>query len=124
MQPLGGHFPDEDLPALPPARVLDFLVHLQDERKLAPATLNQAVSGLRTLYRDHLGLDWDIWKKIHIKREEPLPHVLTTVATTGPARSAARSTNRSGRPNRRRGSCPCPTSWSPSPFPQNCAPFA
>ncbi len=62
---------------MPPARVLDFLVHLQDERKLAPATLNQAVSGLRTLYRDHLGLHWDIWKKIHIKREEPLPHVLT-----------------------------------------------
>jgi integrase/recombinase XerD len=57
--------------------VLDFLVHLQDERKLAPATVNQAVCGLRTLYRDHLGLDWDIWKKIHIKREEPLPHVLT-----------------------------------------------
>ncbi len=74
---LGGHFPDEDLPTLPPARVLDFLIHLQDERKLAPATLNQAVSALRTLYRDHLGLDWDIWKKIHIKREEPLPHVLT-----------------------------------------------
>lgn len=57
--------------------MLDFLVHLQNERKLAPATLNQAVCGLRTLYRDHLGLDWDIWKKIHIKREEPLPHVLT-----------------------------------------------
>ncbi len=74
---LDGHFPDEDLPALPPARVLDFLIHLQDERKLAPATLNQAVCGLRTLYRDHLGLDWDIWKKIHIKRDEPLPHVLT-----------------------------------------------
>lgn len=57
--------------------MLDFLIHLQNERKLAPATLNQAVCGLRTLYRDHLGLDWDIWKKIHIKREEPLPHVLT-----------------------------------------------
>ena len=57
--------------------MLDFLVHLQNERKLAPATVNQAVCGLRTLYRDHLGLDWDIWKKIHIKREEPLPHVLT-----------------------------------------------
>lgn len=58
-------------------RVLDFLVHLQDERKLRPSTLNQAVCALRTLYRDHLGLDWDIWKKIHIKRDEPLPHVLT-----------------------------------------------
>jgi integrase/recombinase XerD len=62
---------------VPPARVLDFLVHIQNDRKLAPATINQAVCGLRTLYRDHLGLDWDIWKKIHIKREEPLPHVLT-----------------------------------------------
>lgn len=57
--------------------MLDFLVHLQDERKLRPSSLNQAVCALRTLYRDHLGLDWDIWKKIHIKRDEPLPHVLT-----------------------------------------------
>lgn len=62
---------------MPPARVLDFLIHVQNERRLAPSTVNQAVCGLRTLYRDHLGLDWDIWKKIHIKREEPLPHVLT-----------------------------------------------
>lgn len=74
---MSGHFPDEELPTLAPERVLDFLVDLQNERKLAPATLNQAVCGLRTLYRDHLGLDWDIWKKIHIKRDEPLPHVLT-----------------------------------------------
>jgi len=57
--------------------VLDFLIHLQVERKLASATLNQSVCALRTLYRDHLGLEWDIWKKIRIKREEPLPHVLT-----------------------------------------------
>ena len=74
---LGGHFPQDDLPSLPPTKVLDFLIHLQNERELAPATLNQAVCGLRTLYRDHLGLDWDIWSKIHIKRDEPLPHVLT-----------------------------------------------
>jgi integrase/recombinase XerD len=65
------------LPKLPPERVLDFLVHLQDERKLRPSTVNQAVCGLRTLYRDHLGLEWDIWRKIHIQRDEPLPHVLT-----------------------------------------------
>lgn len=71
------HYPDQNLPDLPPERVLDFLVHLQDQRKLRPSTLNQAVCGLRTLYRDHLGLDWDIWGKIHIKRDEPLPHVLT-----------------------------------------------
>jgi integrase/recombinase XerD len=57
--------------------VLDFLIHLQNERKLAPSTLNQAVCALRTLYRDHLGLEWDIWKKIRIKRDEPLPQILT-----------------------------------------------
>ncbi len=54
-----------------------FLIHLQDERKLKPSTLNQAVCALRTLYRDHLGLAWDIWKKIKFKFDEPLPHVLT-----------------------------------------------
>ena len=40
--------------------------------------LNQAVAALRNLYRDHLGRDWDIWKKIKILRVEPLPHVLTS----------------------------------------------
>lgn len=74
---LSEHYPNEDLPALPPARVLDFLIHLKSGRKLASATINQAICAIRTLYRDHLGLEWDIWKKIHIKREEPLPHVLT-----------------------------------------------
>lgn len=57
--------------------MLDFLIHLQDGRKLKANTLNQAVCALRTLYRDHLARDWDIWKKIKFKFEEPLPHVLT-----------------------------------------------
>ena len=65
------------LPELPPERVLDFLIHLQDERKLKSSTINQAVCALRTFYRDHLAIDWDIWKKIHLKRDEPLPDVLT-----------------------------------------------
>ena len=55
----------------------DFLLHLKNERKLAGSTLNQAVCALRTLYRDHLGRRWKIWGKIKIKRNEPLPHVLT-----------------------------------------------
>ncbi|MGB6220137.1 site-specific integrase, partial [Haloferula sp.] len=74
---LADHFPKEDISKLPPERVLDFLIHIQDERKLRPSTVNQAVCSLRTLYRDHLGIDWDIWKKIKIKFDEPLPHVLT-----------------------------------------------
>ena len=74
---LAAHFPDSELPTLNSERVLDFLIHLQDERRLRPSTLNQAVCALRTLFRDHLALDWDIWKKIRIQRDEPLPHVLT-----------------------------------------------
>lgn len=74
---LADHYPKDDLSKLAPERVLDFLIHLQDERKLRPSTVNQAVCALRTLYRDHLGINWDIWKKIHIKRDEPLPEVLT-----------------------------------------------
>lgn len=57
--------------------MLDFLLHLQTERNLAPATVNQAVCSIRTLYRDHLKQSWTIWSDIKIKRDEPLPHVLT-----------------------------------------------
>lgn len=39
--------------------------------------MNQAVSALRSFYRDHLERKWKIWAKVKIQREEPLPHVLT-----------------------------------------------
>lgn len=74
---LAEHLPNRSLPELRSREVLDFLIHLKDERRLKASTLNQAVCALRTLYRDHLGLRWKIWSKIKIKREEPLPHVLT-----------------------------------------------
>jgi integrase/recombinase XerD len=45
-------------------------------RKLKGSTVNQAVCGLRHLYNGHLERGWDIWKKIKIQREEPLPHFL------------------------------------------------
>ena len=77
MSQLAGHYPDQSVPDLKSRAVLDFLIHLKDERHLAPSTLNQAVCALRCLYRDHLGIRWKIWSKIRIKREEPLPHVLT-----------------------------------------------
>jgi integrase len=57
--------------------VLDFLVHLQQVRKLEGSTVNQALCAIRLFYRDHLNRDWDIWKKIKIHRSEPLPHVLS-----------------------------------------------
>jgi integrase/recombinase XerD len=58
-------------------KVLDFLLHLKDDRKLAGSTLNQAVCALRTFYREHLEVKWKIWSKIKIRRDESLPHVLT-----------------------------------------------
>jgi integrase/recombinase XerD len=74
---LATYHPGEHLPALSSDQVLDFLAHLQSERELAPSTVNQAVCAIRTLYRDHLDCKWKVWSKIKIKREEPLPHVLT-----------------------------------------------
>ena len=74
---LAAHPPGTPLPDREPRQVLDFLIHLQADRKLSGSTLNQAVCALRTFYRDHLGETWDIWAKIRIQRIEPLPHVLT-----------------------------------------------
>lgn len=97
---LAGHFPDHHLPDLPPERVLDFLIHLQDDRKLKASTLNQAVCALRTLYRDHLGYGWDIWKK-----NSP------SCATSPPSASRAP----------RRGDSPHPHDPDPTPRPAGTA---
>lgn len=70
-------YPNRSLPELKKTAILDFLIHLQEDRKLQPSTVNQALNAIRTLYRDHLGHNWDIWKKIKIKRVEALPHVIT-----------------------------------------------
>ena len=74
---LADHYPQHHLPVLKSSQVLDFLLHLQTARNLKGSTVNQAVCALRTFFRDHLGHRWKIWSKIKIKREEPLPHVLT-----------------------------------------------
>ncbi len=58
-------------------QVLDYLIYLRDEQKLAAATVNQALVSIRILYRDVLGRDWNIWKDFHLQRREPLPTVLT-----------------------------------------------
>lgn len=74
---LANHYPDKTVVRLGKTRILDFLLHIQEERKLDGSTINQAVCALRTLYRDHLGLEWDIWGKIKIRRYVSLPDVLT-----------------------------------------------
>lgn len=57
--------------------VFDHLLHLRDVEKLRPSTLNQAVVALRMFFRDFLGLDWKLWREFTIRRDRPLPVVLT-----------------------------------------------
>ncbi len=77
LRQLATHYHWTDIKELSSTQVLDFLIHLQSERDLAPSTVNQALNAVRTFYRDHLDKRWKIWAKVKIKRIEPLPHVLT-----------------------------------------------
>ena len=58
-------------------QVLDYLIYLRDDQKLAAATVNQALVPIRILYRDVRGRDWRLWREFHLQRREPLPIVLT-----------------------------------------------
>ena len=76
---LGEHY-QPDGPALrhlSERQVLDYLIYLRDEQKLAAATVNQALVPIRILYRDVLGYDWKLWSQFSLQRREPLPTVLT-----------------------------------------------
>ena len=57
--------------------VFDHLIYLRDKEKLRPSTLNQAVVALRMFYRDYLERDWQLWEQFEIRRDQPLPMVLT-----------------------------------------------
>lgn len=59
-------------------QVLAFLHHVQQTKGYGGSTLNQCVCALRLFFRDHLDhADWTCWRKIRIKRDVPLPCVLT-----------------------------------------------
>lgn len=77
LRQLSAHFPERALPDLGSRDVLDFLIHLQQDRKLAGATVNQALCAIRNFYRDHLDRRWKIWSEVKISRAESLPSVLT-----------------------------------------------
>ena len=57
------------------------LVHRREVEKLRPSTLNQAVVALRMFYRDYLGQRWALWERFEIRRDHPLPVVLTREET-------------------------------------------
>lgn len=74
---LAGRHPERSLKQLTERMVLDHLIHLRDEQKLRPSTLNQAVVALRLFYRDYLRRDWGLWEVFEIRRDQPLPMVLS-----------------------------------------------
>jgi integrase/recombinase XerD len=57
--------------------VFDHLIYLRDTEKLRPSTLNQAVVALRMFFRDYLQRNWKLWEQFQIRRDQPLPVVLT-----------------------------------------------
>jgi integrase len=74
---LADRHPRRSLRQLTERNVFDHLIHLRDTERLRPSTLNQAVVALRMFYRDFLGLDWKLWREFTIRRDRPLPLVLS-----------------------------------------------
>jgi integrase/recombinase XerD len=74
---LAERHPQRSLKQLTERMVFDHLIHLRDEQKLRPSTLNQAVVALRLFYRDYLRRDWQLWEQFEIRRDQPLPVVLS-----------------------------------------------
>jgi site-specific recombinase XerD len=57
--------------------VRQYLLYLQNERKVAPGTLNVALYGIRFLYQHTLERDWHLLDFARAKHESKLPAVLT-----------------------------------------------
>lgn len=74
---LADYFPKRSLKQISERQVFDYLLHLRDHDKLRPSTLNGALVALRMFYRDLLGIDWKLWREFTIRRDAPLPVVLT-----------------------------------------------
>ena len=67
---LAERHPERSLKQLTERAVLDHLIHLRDQQKLRPSTLNQAVVALRLFYRDYLRRDWQLWDQDGFQQEE------------------------------------------------------
>ena len=74
---IGAYYEGQALRAIVERKVFDYLIHLRDKQALRPSTLNQAVVALRMFYRDYLGLQWPLWEQFTIRRDQPLPVVLS-----------------------------------------------
>jgi integrase/recombinase XerD len=58
--------------------VRGYFLHLREQRKLAPSTLNVAVHGLRFLFVHTLGHDWNLFDLLRVNKPRTLPVVLAT----------------------------------------------
>ena len=74
---LAERHPQRSLKQITERMVLDHLIYLRDQQKLRPSTLNQAVVALRLFYRDYLQRKWQLWEAFEIRRDQPLPMVLS-----------------------------------------------
>lgn len=78
---LAEHYPQRSLQQLTERQVFDFLIFRRDQQKLRPSTLNQAVVALRLFYQDFLQRDWPLWRQFEIRRDQPLPMVISRAET-------------------------------------------
>jgi integrase/recombinase XerD len=74
---LGARHPKRSLKQITERMVFDHLIYLRDTEKLRPSTLNQALVALRMFFRDYLQRNWKLWEQFQIRRDQPLPVVLT-----------------------------------------------
>jgi site-specific recombinase XerD len=78
---LAEHYPQRSLKQLTERQVFDYLIFRRDQQKLRPSTLNQAVVALRLFYQDFLQRDWKLWRQFEIRRDQPLPEVISREQT-------------------------------------------
>jgi integrase/recombinase XerD len=78
---LAEHYPNRSLKQLTERQVFDYLIFRRDQQKLRPSTLNQAVVALRLFYQDYLKRDWQLWQQFEIRRDQPLPEVISREQT-------------------------------------------
>lgn len=64
--------------ALTEEHVRDYVLHLREEKKQAPSSINIAVCGMRFFFTHTLPRDWPVFELLRVKQPQRLPVVLST----------------------------------------------
>ncbi|MCA1603695.1 MAG: site-specific integrase [Acidobacteria bacterium] len=78
---LAEYYPSRSLKQITERQLFDYLIHRRDEQKLRPSTLNQCLVALRLFYGEFLQRPWKLWSQFEIRRDQPLPLVLSREET-------------------------------------------